>query len=84
MSVDLTKPETKQAVKDALKEYSKTLGEIQSLKDHAKEILGAVGDLTALDKATVRKIAKFYHKQSLTEEEHQFSEFKEIYTKLIG
>lgn len=84
MSVDLDKPETKKAVTDALNEYSKTLGEIQSLKDQSKEILEAIGDLTNLDKKVVRKIAKHYYNQSLTQTENDFSELKDLYTKLLG
>lgn len=84
MSIDLEKPETKKAVTDALKEYCDVMAKIQSEKDQAKEILGAIADLTSLEKKVVNKIAKHYYNQSLTQTENDFSELKDLYTKLLG
>lgn len=84
MSLNIDDPKVRDGVKDALKEYANTQGEIESLKNHAKEILTAAADLSGIEKKTLNKIARFYHRQNLAENETAFAEIRELYKKLIG
>ena len=85
MSADsLDRPEIKQALTDALKEYAKTRTEIESLKSHMKEIVGAASDVSGIEKKQINKIAQLFYKQNLVEHENEFSEIRELYQKIVG
>lgn len=84
MSDSLDRPEIKQALTDALKEYAKTRTEIESLKSHMKEIVGAASDVSGIEKKQINKIAQLFYKQNLVEHENEFSEIRELYQKIVG
>lgn len=80
----LQDPAIKKAVKDALDEFVKNQSEIQSKKDHSKNIIEAISDLSGLDKKAVRKIARLYERQSLAQMETEFAEIRDLYEKIVG
>lgn len=85
MSTDkLSDPAIKKAVQDALKEYSAECTQIETHKEHQKNILDAIHDVSGLEKKHIRKIARLYHKQSLAQAETEFSEVKDLYVQIVG
>lgn len=80
---DITDP-IKKAVLDALKEYSAAMAQVATHKEHAKNILSAIHDVSGLEKKYIGKIARYYHQQSLAQSATEFEEVRELYEKIVG
>ena len=72
-------PEDRNQVKNRITEISNSLTRIEAERDHINEILTDLQDNYELPKKHMRKVAKVYHKQNLTEMKDEFSDIEEIY-----
>jgi hypothetical protein len=79
----ISNPEDKKKFKGAIVEISNSMTRMEAERDLVGEI---VKDLSAefdINTKIVRKIAKAYHKQNLTEEQQDHDEFVELYEEIV-
>lgn len=75
-------PEDRKDVKNRISQISDSLTRIEAERDHINDILSDLQDQYELPKKHMRKVAKVYHKQNLTEMKDEFSDIEEIYTSV--
>lgn len=68
------------AALDVLSEHMTT---IETERDMIKDAISDLSDQFDLDKKTIRKIAKAYHKQTFGEEKKSFEEFETMYEEIV-
>ena len=83
MSFNVTNPADKKKIKDALFEISGSLTRIEAERELIKDIINDLADNFEMNKKTVRKIAKAYHKQNFTQEVADSEEFQELYQSIL-
>ena len=83
MSFNVTNPVDKKKIKDALFEISGSLTRIEAERELIKDIINDLADNFEMNKKTVRKIAKAYHKQNFTQEVADSEEFQELYQSIL-
>lgn len=60
-------PDVRKKVQDAMKEIDIAYNEVDSQKEHIKDIINKlVDEHEELDKKVLRKLARIYHKQNLS------------------
>ena len=64
------------AALDVLSEHMRT---IEDERGMIKDAIDDLADQFSLEKKTIRKIAKAYHKQNFNEEKKSFGDFEELY-----
>ena len=75
--------EDKIKFKQAIQEISNSMTRTEAERDLINEIIKKISDEFTINKKIIRKIAKAYHKQNLTEEQQDHEEFVEIYDEVI-
>lgn len=83
MSV-ITDPNTKEKLKNAMKEASSAMTRIETEQGFIKDIIDDMKETTDIDKKVLRKLFKAYHKQNYQEEISQSEEFQNIYESVVG
>ena len=68
----------------AIKEISNSMVRIEAERDLIKDIVKDVADNYQLSRKTVNKMAKVYHKQSLTQTVAEHDEFVETYEEITS
>ena len=68
----------------AIKEISNSMVRIESERDLIKDIVKDVADNYQLSRKTVNKMAKVYHKQSLSQTVAEHDEFVETYEEVTS
>lgn len=76
--------EDRKKVRNAATEISNSMTRIEAEKDLQKEIISKLNEDTGLDKKTISKIARTYHKSNFNDEVEDHREFEEIYTVVIN
>ena len=77
--MQLSNPTDRKKVKDAINEISNSLTRIEAERDLIKEIVKEVSDTHQIPRKIVRKMAKTYHSQNLTQEVQEHEEFVDLY-----
>lgn len=83
MSFNVTNPADKKKIKDALFEISGSLTRMDAERELIKDIINDLSDNFEMNKKTVRKIAKAYHKQNFNQEVADSEEFQELYASIL-
>jgi len=76
--------EDKIKFKQAIQEISNSMTRTEAERDLINEIIKKCSDDFTINKKIIRKIARAYHKQNLTEEQQDHEEFVEIYEEVIN
>ena len=76
-------PEDRKKILDALVEISASLTRIEAERDLINEIIKKLSEDFDINKKIIRKIARAYHKQNLTEEQQDHEEFVELYEEIV-
>ena len=71
-------------IKKSIQEASNSLLQIESHKEHIKEIIDHVSEEYSMDKALVRKLIQTYHKQNVEILQTKNEEFLEEYNNIFG
>ena len=82
-NVMISNPADRKKIKDALQEISDAMTRIAAEKDIIKEIVADVSDNFQMEKKTVNKMARVYHKQNFINEQQAFDEFETLYTNIV-
>lgn len=61
---NLSEPSRKTAIRQSIIEISNAMLQIESHKEHIKEIISMLSSEYEMDKAVVRSLANMYHKQN--------------------
>lgn len=77
--MQLSNPEDRKKVRDAINEISNYLTRIEAERDLIKDIVKEVSDTHQIPRKIVRKMAKTYHSQNLTQEVQEHEEFVDLY-----
>jgi len=64
---------------DVLSEHMRT---IEDERGMIKDAIDELADQFSLEKKTIRKIAKAYHRQSFNEEKKSFEDFEDLYEQV--
>ena len=83
-NVMISNPADRKKIKDALQEISDAMTRIAAEKDLIKEIVADVSDNFQMEKKTVNKMARVYHKQNFINEQQAFDEFETLYTNILN
>lgn len=73
----------KKVFKAALDILSEHFTTIEDEREMIKETIAELSDQFSLDKKTIRKIARTYHKQNFIDERKSFSDFEDLYEQII-
>lgn len=79
-----TSIEDRTAIRKALDQISEEYTNIETSRSQIKEILNALENKYKTPKKTMSKVAKLYHKQSVSEFESEASEIKAIYKTIVS
>lgn len=79
----INNPVDRKKIRDALQEVSNSYTRIEAERDLIKNVVGDLSDQFGLDKRTLRKMARTYHKQNFADERQAFDEFEELYESLL-
>lgn len=74
----------KKVFKAALDILSEHFTTIEDERDMIKDAISELSDQFALDKKTIRKIARTYHKQNFIDERKSFSDFEDLYEQIVN
>jgi hypothetical protein len=76
--------EDRKKIFGAIREISNSMVRIEAERDLIKDIVKDVSDNFQISKKTVNKMAKVYHKQTLTQEVAEHEEFVEMYEEVTS
>jgi hypothetical protein len=79
----ISSPEDRKAFHDAIREISNSLTRTEAERDLINEIIKKLSEDYSINKKIIRKIAKAYHKQNLSEEQQDHEEFVELYEEVM-
>ena len=79
----ISSPEDKKKFKSAIVEISNSMTRMEAERDLVGEIVKDLSTEFDINTKIVRKIAKAYHKQNLTEEQQDHDEFVELYEEIV-
>lgn len=77
-------PAARTAIKKCLEEISASMTRTEGERDFIKEAIGNICEQYELNKKTIRKLAKTYHKQNFSREVAEHEEFETMYEQLTG
>lgn len=77
--MQLSNPADRKKVRDAINEISNSLTRIEAERDLIKEVVKDISDNFQIPRKIVRKMAKTYHSQNLTQEVQEHEEFVDLY-----
>lgn len=74
----------KVALRNGIKEISNAMLQIESQREHMKEVVKNLSEEYEIDKAVVNQLAKIYHKQNASEVQAKAETIIEEYEALFG
>lgn len=83
MTVQISNPEDRKKIKNALVEISNSMSRIEAEKDLIKNIVTDLADNFEIDKKHINTMAKIYHKQNFSEERTKNEEFEVLYLSIV-
>lgn len=83
MAVQISNPEDRKKIKNALVEISNSMTRIEAEKDLIKNIVTDLADNFEIDKKHINTMAKIYHKQNFSEERTKNEEFEVLYLSIV-
>ena len=75
-------PEDRKKIMNAIQEISNSLTRVEAERDLIREIVKEQSQELQIPKKIITKIAKTYHKQSLTQDIQDHEDFVELYDKV--
>lgn len=75
---------TRDELKAVMREISLELHKVETSRDQIKEIIDAASKTFNINKALIRKVARFYHKKNISTYENEAYEIKHLYTQLTA
>lgn len=81
MSNDLKK---KTAIKQAIIEISNSMLQIESHREHIKEVINKLSEDYEVDKAVIKNVANLYHKQSVETVKTKNDTVIDFYDSIFG
>jgi len=76
-------PKDKATIKNKLLEISGSMSRIEAERELIKDIVNDIADKFEMNKKTVNKIARAYHKQNYNQQVSEADEFQEVYQSLL-
>lgn len=73
----------KKIFKATLEVLSEHFTTIEDERESIKETIAELSDQLGVDKKTIRRIAKAYHKGTFSEERQTFSDFEDLYEQIV-
>lgn len=80
----LSNPADRKKLYDAVQELSNSMTRVDAERDFQKEAIADVAGALNLDKKYVRKIARIYHKNNLTEVLQETEDVSALYTDMLN
>ena len=77
-------PADRKAIYDALKEISNSMTRIEAERDLIREAIDNTCENFNLNKKTLRRMAKVYHKQNFNQEKEEHEEFETMYSVITN
>ena len=77
-------PETRKAIRKVLDELSASMARIEGERDFISETIKNVSEEHQINKKTLRKMAKTYHRQNFSREVAENEEFETMYEQITG
>lgn len=74
----------KVALRNGIKEISNAMLQIESQREHMKEVVKNLSEEYEIDKAVINQLAKIYHKQNASEVQAKAETIIEEYEALFG
>lgn len=83
MTIQISNPEDKKKIKQALVEISDSMTRIDAEKDLIKDIIQDTADNFKLPKKYLNKMARIYHKQNFSKEQQETEELETLYMNVV-
>lgn len=83
MTVQISNPEDRKKIKNAIIEISDSMTRIEAEKDLIKQITEDVAENFEISKKHISTMAKIYHKQNFAEEQTKNDEFEILYLSVV-
>jgi len=83
VNVVISNPADRKKIRDALQEINNSMTRIAGEKDFIKEAIAELSKNFEIDKKTLNRMAKVYHKQSFMVEQQQFDDFETLYSNVV-
>lgn len=80
--MSISSPEDRKKIFGAIREISNSMTRIEAERDLIKDIVKDVSDNFQISRKVVNKMAKVYHKQSLSQTVAEHEEFVEMYDEI--
>ena len=80
--LDLTDPQTREALIAVMKEISLSMHKIAVERDQIKEIITAAASTFKIEKALLRKVSRFYYTKDIAKFENEGREIKHLYKSI--
>jgi len=77
-------PAARKAIKKCMEEISASMTRTEGERDFIKEAIANICEEYELNKKTIRKLARTYHKQNFSREVAEHEEFETMYEQLTG
>lgn len=77
-------PAARSAIKKCMDEISASMTRTEGERDFIKEAIANICEEYELNKKTIRKLARTYHKQNFSKEVAEHEEFETMYEQLTG
>jgi len=71
--------QSRNSIREALRQISDSLTRIEAERDHIKDILQVVEDKVDVPKKYIRKMARIYHKQNMSEVKAENDDIETLY-----
>jgi|TARA_R110000764_G_scaffold83341_3_gene163950 CBS-domain-containing membrane protein len=76
-------PNDRKTIKDAMTEISNSMVRIDSEKAYIKDAIEALNDKVDIDKKYLNKLARVYHKQTLTQVTSEMEDLEALYESCL-
>jgi uncharacterized protein YukE len=76
-------PAQKLTLKNCLQEISGSLTRVEAERDHIKDIVGRISEEFQMNKRTIRRLAKVFHKRNIEEENAAAQELSDTYDAIV-
>lgn len=84
MTTQISSPDDRKKIKDALQEISDSMTRIQAERDLIKDIVNEVSDTHQLPKKYINKMARIFHKQNFQITQQEQDELESLYITIVN
>ena len=84
MTTQISSPDDREKIKDALQEISDSMTRIQAERDLIKDIVNEVSDTHQLPKKYINKMARIFHKQNFQITQQEQDELESLYITIVN